>query len=64
MSSDRFTLNKEEQRFITEMLEIPDVQDAFDRFTEILIEEKCDPQKVDRYIKKILEVYKKKKGQI
>lgn len=64
MSSDRFTLNKEEQRFLTEMLEIPDVQDAFDRFTEILIEEKGDPQKVDKYIKKILEVYKKKKGKI
>lgn len=62
MSSDKFFLSKEEQYFLMEMLELSDVQDAFDRFTEILIEEKCDPQKVDKYIKKILENHKKNKG--
>jgi hypothetical protein len=62
MSSDKFFLSKEEQYFLMEILELSDVQDAFDRFTEILIEEKCDPQKVDKYIKKILENYKKNKG--
>ena len=62
MSSGKFSLSKEEQYFLMEILEINDVQEAFDRFTEILIEEKGDPQKVDKYIKKILEVYKKTKG--
>jgi hypothetical protein len=62
MSSDRFFLSKEEQYFLVEMLELSDVQEAFDRFTEILVEERCDPQKVDKYIKKILEAHNKKKG--
>lgn len=61
MSSDKFFLSKEEQYFLMEILEMSDVQDAFDRFTEILVEERCDPQRADMYVKRILEEYKKKK---
>lgn len=61
MSSDKFLLSKEEQHFLMEILEISDVQVAFDRFTEMLVEERCDPQQVDKYIKRILENYKKQK---
>lgn len=64
MSSDKFMLNKEEQYFIMEILEISDVQDAFDRFTEILIEEGGNPHNVDKYIKRILVAYKEKKGKV
>ena len=60
MSTDRFTLSKEEQCFLMEVLEMSDVQEAFDRFEEILIEERCDPHQADKYIKRILEAYKKK----
>lgn len=64
MDPNRFFLSKEEQHFLIEVLEIPDVQDAFDRLTEILVQEGCDPQKIDKYIKRLLEAYKKRKGKI
>jgi hypothetical protein len=60
-NSSRFFLSKEEQYFLMEVLEIRDVQKAFDRFAEMLVEERCNPQQIDKYIKRIHEAYKKKK---
>lgn len=54
MSSDRIYLSKEEQIFLTEMLEIDDINDAVEKFAILMVEERADPTQLHKYLKKII----------
>lgn len=54
MSSDRIYLSKEEQIFLTEMLEIEDINDAVEKFAILMVEERADPTQLHKYLKKII----------
>ncbi len=61
MSSDKIYLNREEQLFIMEMLELKSPMDAVDAFAEMLVVEGADPGKLQAYVKRCLEKWKEKK---
>ena len=52
--SDKIYLNREEQIFLMEMLEINDPVIAVEKFAQILSEERADPAKLEDYLKKII----------
>lgn len=52
--NDKIYLSIEEQRFLTEMLELKDPQDAAERFAYLMVLEKVDPLKLQEYLKKIM----------
>ena len=54
MSSDKIYLNRDEQVFLTEMLEINSVEDAVDKFANLLVLEGADPTKLKKYIAAIM----------
>lgn len=59
MSDSRIYLNREEQEFLIEMLEIDDPIDAVEKFAFILVDERADPNKLQDYVKKIMKNRKK-----
>ncbi len=52
--SDNIYLNREEQVYLMEMLELNNVTAAWERFSTIMVEEKADPTKINQYLKKIM----------
>ena len=54
MSSDRIYLNKEEQIFLMEMLELEDPVSAAEKFAILMVEERADPTELQKYLKKIM----------
>lgn len=61
MSSDKIYLSREEQAFLTEMLEIKNTQDAVERFAEMMVEERANPIDLLKYLKKIIKKMEDKK---
>lgn len=61
MNDGKIYLNREEQEFLIEMLEIEDPIDAVEKFAFILVDEKADPNKLQDYVKKIMKNIGKKK---
>jgi hypothetical protein len=59
MSDGKIYLNREEQEFLIEMLEIDDPIDAVEKFAFILVDERADPNKLQDYVKKIMKNRKK-----
>lgn len=55
MSGDKIYFTKKEQIFLMEMLEQKDIHEAIEKFTEILVEEKANPNKLKEYLTKIIQ---------
>lgn len=53
-SLGKIFLTVEETIFLMEWLNIDDANKAVDRFAEIMIEEKLDPQDMKKYLQKIM----------
>ena len=57
MSSDKIYLTREEQIFLMEMLGVKDPIQAAEKFAVFMIEERADPQDLQKYVKKIIKNY-------
>ena len=55
MSNTKIYLNREEQIFLMEFLEMDDPVDAAERFAVLMVEEKANPTDLQKYVKKIIE---------
>jgi hypothetical protein len=58
--SERICLNKEEQVFLMEMLEMNNPVDACEKFAMLMVDEKADPTELQQYLKKIMKKMEKK----
>lgn len=54
MSAAKIYLTTEEQIYLMEMLELNDPRDAAEKFVKILIEERVDPQQMNKFLKAII----------
>jgi hypothetical protein len=57
-SDGKIFLNKEEQIFLMEMLEVDNPAEAVEKFSTIMVEERADPTELQKFIKKIMEKMK------
>jgi hypothetical protein len=57
VSSDRVYLNKEEQIFLTEMLEIEDLNRAVEVYALMMVDSRADPKDLQLYLKKTIKAY-------
>ena len=62
MSSDRIYLSKEEQIFLTEMLEIDDLNRAAEVYALMMVDRGADPKDLQLYLKKTMKAYFKEFG--
>ena len=60
MSGDKIYFTKREQIFLMESLEETDIHEAINRFTELLVLEKADPNKLKDYLTAIMKRLEKK----
>lgn len=57
MSSDNIYLNKEEQKFLMDMLELDDPMQAAEKYAFILVDERADPTELQKYLKKTMRAW-------
>lgn len=58
--NDRIYLTKEEQMFLTEMLEIKDTEQAVEKYADLMILEKVNPIDLQEYLKRTIKKYKER----
>ena len=58
MSADKVYLTAEEQIYLMEMLELNDPTKAAEKFVELLVLERANPQDLKKYLKKIMKAIK------
>lgn len=54
MSSDRVYLSREEQIFLMEIFETDNIEKAAERFIELMVLERANPEDFNKYLKKIV----------
>lgn len=53
-TSGKIFLRKEQIEYLVKLLEMPDPQEAIEKFAELLILEKADPSKMDKYVDELI----------